>query len=76
MLLQSKFEERNLACLVVSEQPVVGITAIVSVEHDSDVVIDRVAVLHGFTRAEELRFAGWIERSETGNRRFSNHDPG
>ena len=76
MFFQAQLEQRNLAGLVVAQQPVVGVAAIVSVEHDADVIVDRVAVLQSFARAIKFRRAGRIERSESGNGRLGNHDAG
>src|SRR5262245_568098 len=58
VVLQAQLEERDLAGLVVADQPVVGIAAVVAVEHDPDEVVDGPAVLHGPAGARELGLAG------------------
>jgi len=52
--LSSQLEESNLTCFVVSEQPVVRVSAIIILKHNPDIVINRVAVLQRFPRAKEL----------------------
>ena len=61
MHLQSEFEARDFAGLVVGQQPVVGVAAVVAVEHDLHVLIDGVGVLQRFARAHEFRLAFGIE---------------
>ena len=56
-MLQAELELRDLAGLAVAEQPVVGVAAVVAVEHDFHVVVDRIGILHGFARADEFRLA-------------------
>ena len=40
-MLQTQFELRDLAGLAIGEKPVVGVAAVVAVEHDGHVVVDR-----------------------------------
>src|SRR5262245_45934611 len=54
VLFQSQFKERDLAGLIVADQPVVGVTAVVAFEHDARVIVNRVAVLHRLAGALEF----------------------
>ena len=76
VVLESQLEEGDLAGLVVADQPVVGIAAVVAVEHDPDEVVDRPAVLQRLAGADELGFAGRVPALELGDRRLGDHDPG
>ena len=76
VVLEAQLEEGDLAGLVVADQPVVGIAAVVAVEHDPDEVVDRPAVLERLSRTDELGFAGRVPALELSDRRLGDHDPG
>src|SRR5438552_514160 len=56
IVLQSVFKARYLAGLAVAEQPVVGVASVVALEHDADVVINRIPILQGLARAYKFGF--------------------
>ncbi len=76
VVLEPELEEGDLARLVVADQPVVGIAAVVAVEHDPDEVVDRPAVLERLPRTDELGLAGGVPALELSDRRLGDHDPG
>ena len=55
--LQAVLELRDFPGLVVAEKPVVRISAVIPVEHDLHVVVNRSSVLQGFPRAHKFRLA-------------------
>ena len=54
---QAQLELRDLAGLVIGQQPIVRVAAVVAVEHDPHVVVDRVRILQRFSRTHEFRLA-------------------
>src|SRR5580704_6022811 len=56
-----------------TQQPIVGIAAVISVQHDFHVVVDVVGVLHRFTSAHEFRLAVGIPTFESGDCGFGDH---
>ena len=51
VVLQTELEAGDLAGLTVAKKPVVGVAAVITVEHDPDEVVDRPAVLQGLACA-------------------------
>src|SRR6266702_2379490 len=73
MLLKSKLKTGDLSSLVVGQEPIVGIAAVVLVEHDVDVFIDGSCVLKSFAGAFKLRLSFGIEACKAGDRGFCDH---
>src|SRR2546426_7440908 len=72
---QAELELGNLAGLAVAEQPVVGIAAVVAVEHDFRVVVNRPGILQRLARADKFRFAVGVPALELRDGRLGNHQP-
>ena len=70
---KTQLEPGDLACFAVRQQPVVGVPAIVPVEHDFHVLVDRAGVLHSLARAHKFRLAIGVPAVEIGDRRLSDH---
>src|SRR5208337_4560987 len=71
--LQAKLKLRNLSGLAVAEQPIVGIPAIIAVEHDSGVLVDGAGVLQCLSRAHEFGLAVRIPTFKLADGRFRHH---
>src|SRR5262249_44142832 len=73
-VLESQLEISDFIGFAIADEPVVGITAIVSFFHDADVIVDRVCILQSLARTNELRNAIRIEAEELRDRSFRDHD--
>src|ERR1035438_3786118 len=76
MHVQADLKARNFAGLVVGQQPVIRVAAVVVVEHDSHIVIDRAGVLHCPACSHKLRYAVGIEQRIAGDSCLRNHESG
>src|ERR1700683_3487924 len=70
---KTQLEPGNLARFAVRQQPVVGIAAIVPVEHDFYVLVDRAGILHGLARADKFRLAIGVPAVEIADGRLGEH---
>ncbi len=69
MQLQADLEARDLAGVVVGQQPVVGVAAIVAVEHDLHILIDGLCVLQRLCARARTPACRWDRTART--RRWS-----
>src|ERR1700685_699691 len=70
---KTQLEPGDLAGFAVGQKPVVSVAAIVPVEHDFYVLVDRAGVLHGLARADKFRLSIGVPAVEIGDRRLSDH---
>src|SRR5260370_4361864 len=70
---QTQFELRDFARLPVAEQPIVGVSPVVSVEHDLRVFVDRTCILQRFPRSREFWLAIGIPPFKLRNGCFRYH---
>jgi hypothetical protein len=62
--------------IAITDEPVVGISAVVSFLDDCNVVVDRVCILHRFATTDELRFAVGVPADELRNGGLRNDEAG
>src|SRR5271156_5851676 len=75
-VLEAEFEVGDLVGLAVTDEPGVGVAAVVAFAHEGDKLVDVVGVLHGFAGADELGDAGGVPALEHGEGGFGDHDAG
>src|SRR5271170_231882 len=75
-VLEAEFEVGDLVGLAVTDEPGVGVAAVVAFAHEGDKLVDVVGVLHGFAGADELGDAGGVPALEHGQGGFGDHDAG
>src|SRR5208337_5353973 len=74
MRFQSQLELRDLARLVVAQQPVVGVAAVIAVQHDANVIIDGARVLQRLAGAGEFGLAVGVPTAELGDGGLGDHE--
>src|SRR5258707_447421 len=72
VLFQPQLKDSNLSCFVVAEQPIVRVTSVVTIQHDSDIVINRV-MLDGNNGGYANDWQLGDKRSKASNRGFRDH---
>src|ERR1700722_19809015 len=75
-IFKTELEAGDFAFLCVGNQPVVSISTVVAVAKNAGHIVDGGRILHGFSRAHELRYAGGVETVKTGNSCFGDDDAG
>ena len=76
MHFQAYLKARNLTGLIVGQQPVVCVSAIVVVEHNPHILVDRAGILHRPARPHKLRHAVGIEQRVAGDGGLGDHESG
>jgi hypothetical protein len=75
-VLESELEVGDFIGFAVTDEPGVGVAAIVAFAHECDELIDVVGVLHGLAGADELGDTGGVPALEHGQGGFGDHDAG